>query len=489
MGNKGDHFPDSHGSERDPLCVQPLVAPMLLQWHITAKCGNRCRHCYQYGELTYKEERHHPLSWDEMMRVLESVEEFERQYGARFSFGLIGGDPLLHERWEDLLRVLRPAERIVQIAGNPETLTEEAATRMAELGVRSFQLSLDGLEEMHDNFRSKGSFQRTIAKLDLLAQKGIDSAIMFTLFRSNAEDLIPLMRYLADHTNASTFAFDLGSHMGNAAQISERLTAAEFHGILSAFLDEKKRLEKQGSRLIIHEKPNLCRVARFEKGSYYPLAPAHVPALTGCPVGWTSISILSDGTVLACSRMGLKVGKMPEHSFEEIFLGSELLRKFRRPESFEGCGTCDFFRVCRGCPAHVWSVTGDPFAQNPICFRSDIARRTDEAERTPGPPLDITYAEEWKYITRRNSWGKQALDYLEEADFRRIYLSLASDATQRELFFRDPYAYTPENGSQLDQERNACLIHLLSSSMQGGINPFTDKVAKLAYSKFLADLI
>jgi len=47
--------------------------------------------------------------------------------------------------------------------GNPETLTEDNIAALVDLGVRNYQLSLDGLEENHDRFRKDpGTFRRTV---------------------------------------------------------------------------------------------------------------------------------------------------------------------------------------------------------------------------------------------------------------------------------------------------------------------------------------
>ena len=93
--------------------------------------------------------------------------------------------------------------------GNPETLTEENLGKLAKLGVKNFQMSLDGLEKSHDYFRSKGSFQRTIEKLSHLKAFGIKGGIMFTLFPHNAFELILLLRYVATQTEAFSFSFDI----------------------------------------------------------------------------------------------------------------------------------------------------------------------------------------------------------------------------------------------------------------------------------------
>ena len=46
---------------------------------------------------------------------------------------------------------------MLSFGGNPETLTPENIARLKELEVKSYQLSLDGLEAAHDAQRRPGS--------------------------------------------------------------------------------------------------------------------------------------------------------------------------------------------------------------------------------------------------------------------------------------------------------------------------------------------
>ena len=80
--------------------------------------------------------------------------------------------------------------------GNPETITDENLTFLREAGISSFQMSLDGLKNMHDSFRGKGSFARTVKALEKLKEASIRSNIMFTLYPENKEHLIPLMNFV-----------------------------------------------------------------------------------------------------------------------------------------------------------------------------------------------------------------------------------------------------------------------------------------------------
>jgi radical SAM protein with 4Fe4S-binding SPASM domain len=324
-------------------------------------------------------------------------------------------------------------------------------------------MSLDGLKANHDRFRGDpGTFQRTVEKLALLKQAGISTNIMFTLFPTNIDELIPLLRFVAEKTEATSFSFDVGVFVGNATTLICNFTPQVLKNVMTKYLEEKKRLMEEGYTLRVHEKNSLHQVIRFEQGEYYPYCAPELSVIGGCLIGCGSCALLSDGTVLGCRRLPmLKVGKMPEQSFEEIVLGSTELKKFRRKEFFEGCGVCDFYQVCRGCPANVYSLTGNPQAKNPLCFRSLVERQTGQGDHLPtSPGMDTDYAEEFDWISRGmvNSLNRRFEGYLEDETLREVFVDLAYDLEERRRYLQDPELYLEQTGAGLDQEKRAFLM-------------------------------
>ena len=442
----------------------PPKLSLSVQWHITTNCGHRCQHCYMYDPLTWPAERNNTLSLSDLFRSLDSFCAFEQKWDTNIGhFSITGGDPLLRKDWKAFVSELRSRGKSVAIMGNPETLTEANVAALAELGVKNFQLSLDGLEADHDRFRNDpGTFRRTVEKLALLKQAGIRCNVMFTLFPTNAAALIPLLRFVAEHTDAVSFSFDVGVFVGNASELNPNFKPEELKTILAGYNLEKKRLQEAGSPLQIAEKCSFHQLNRFEAGEFYPYCTAELSNIGGCLIGWSCISVLSDGTVLGCRRLpALQVGKLPEQSFEDIFLGSPELRKYRRREYFEGCGECDFYMVCRGCPANVYSLTGTPLARDPLCYRHLVERQTDQARKIPpGPPLDQSYADEFAWITRNlgTTLGTRFEAYLEDETLRELFVDLAYDLELRRSFLADPEAYLLAAGIALPDEQRAFLM-------------------------------
>lgn len=79
--------------------------------------------------------------------------------------------------------------------------------KLADMGLRSYQVSIDGLEKKHDASRGNGHFDMTVKFLKRIRDFGVSRHVMFTLSKTNANNLIPLMKYLAENDLAEIFAF------------------------------------------------------------------------------------------------------------------------------------------------------------------------------------------------------------------------------------------------------------------------------------------
>jgi radical SAM protein with 4Fe4S-binding SPASM domain len=98
--------------------------------------------------------------------------------------------------------------------------------------------------------------------------------------------------------------------------------------------------------------------------------------LSGCSAGFSGVTVISDGSVMPCRRIGLAAGNLKKESLRTIWASSEILWQLRRKESYQGkCGRCVFWPSCRGCRAvsYAYSVAqGRPnlFADDPQCWVS-----------------------------------------------------------------------------------------------------------------------
>lgn len=439
--------------------------PLDLQWHVTSRCNNRCRHCYMFDSATLADEKSSELTSGEILSVLDNLADFEEKYGYTFRrFFLTGGDPLLRADWESIVAELHGRGKEVHLMGNPDSLTERKVEKLARLGVKSFQLSLDGLREKHDSIRGASSFDLTQRQIPLLRRSGLDVNVMFTLFPYNSQDLIPLLNHVATNTLATSFSFDIGCSAGSAIDnMPHNLKPGEIAELFAAYHESKRSLQRPDFR--VSEKSNLHRLQKYARRELYPVIPDSCTRLAGCLAGWNGLCLLSNGAALACRRLPVVVGKMPEQTFEELFLGCEFLKKLRRHEFYEGCSQCGFYSVCRGCPATTYGIKGNAFASDPHCFRDKVEKTCNAlTEMRKSPPMSSSYEQESAFIKENRTFLLRYGDYMLKRGFQDVFFPLLHKKGEAVEFIEEPQVYLQRRGMSLRNDEMAWLMFYFSES-------------------------
>ena len=348
-----------------------------MQWHITERCQNKCKHCYMY-DAEYKRRLQNEKGIKEFIEILDNIERFEEKYQVNIdSFYITGGDPLAHPDCYKLFEELNKRKRNIHILGIPERVTLEEIALLKNKKILSYQLSIDGTKEIHDSIRGEGSFQKTINALRLLNKYGIESKVMFTLNRKNYNELFKVIKYLDENRIHTIFSFDFLIFQGNGEKLKELLSLDEVKGVFTKYREAEKELFKKESTVKLVEKSPLFNVfgmeTAFNEKKYIDYS-----VCAGCYCGYSSLAILPNADVYPCRRLPVKVGNLLEDELEDILLGNELMQKFRHSECYEECGTCVNFKICRGCPALAYSLTGSPFSKMPYCFCKEERNRNVE---------------------------------------------------------------------------------------------------------------
>lgn len=348
-----------------------VIQGVSLQFHITAKCDQKCKHCYMFDSPNYQNQLDNVLSKEEMFQLVNEYVAFLRGFFCKGHIAITGGDPILSPNFWDILKHINDnysSECEVSILGNPYHINIISAKKMKELGVKYYQISLDGLMETHDYFRKPGSFNDSLRALEILHNEGIKTLVSFTVSKLNASDLLPLYDFLQNLDYIDSFGFDRLIPTGNAINLKDSIfSAKEYRDFLFKIWIHMISSEK---RLIISMKEQMWRLLLFELGLIDPLIDAkNKKCVSGCMCGTGTISVLADGTFYPCRRMELCAGKFPENNFKEIFKYNNVTQKLRQYEKYSGCSSCQLFKFCRGCPAMKYAINRDIYSKEPYCWR------------------------------------------------------------------------------------------------------------------------
>ena len=115
--------------------------------HITDRCNIMCRHCL----FKCSPKRRSTLSFEDIRRIFQEAYHL----GVR-TFYLTGGEPLLHPNIRDICHLILNAhsDTHLVILTNGLLLTQfQSLCRLLPLNRLHFQISVDGLEAVHDQWR------------------------------------------------------------------------------------------------------------------------------------------------------------------------------------------------------------------------------------------------------------------------------------------------------------------------------------------------
>lgn len=334
------------------------------QWHITDHCDQRCEHCYIFSgnnNVHLKE-----MPYKDMERIVASCIDMCNRLDRTPYFYITGGDPILHPDFWSLCEMLKQNLIDFGILGNPFHLNDEVCKRLASYGCKKYQLSLDGMREVHDSFRKAGSFDTTIEKIDCIKKAGMYCAIMSTVSSANMNDFSKLIDLVVEK-EVDVFAF--GRYCPTSEQKSE-----EYHIeplAYRAFLEKcyEKYTEHKDRHTYFQMKDHLWTLFRYEKGLFKIPAEAQKGMVyDGCHCAISHMTILPSGDVYACRRMESKIGNALETPMYDLFLGSNM-ECYREFEKFEKCSKCELCGFCRGCPAVTYGYTGNMYAPDPQCWK------------------------------------------------------------------------------------------------------------------------
>lgn len=321
-----------------------------------------------YDSSTYLSEIKNELSEEDCLSVIGDFESSLDHWSLEGRINFTGGDPLLRDDFFSLLDYSKSKNISSMILGNPNHLTHEVAERLKESGLSGYQLSIDGMEKVHDYLRKPGHFKDTLRALDVLNDVEMSSAVMFTVSKLNVDDLLDVIDLVADK-NVSYFAFSRLVPTGSGKELEDQMFSPdEYRSLLSRVHDKYTEFEENGCETIFVRKDHLWSLLYKEMG-IMEMPPDEDMIYGGCSIGVNGLAILADGYVLGCRRLPVKVGKVPEQSIKDIFINSKNLNIMRQYEEMEKCGDCEITQICRGCPAVAYGATGNYFAPDPQCWK------------------------------------------------------------------------------------------------------------------------
>lgn len=321
----------------------------MLDIEINTVCNLRCKTCFVDGYHRFDT----PIAMPRE-RVRAIMEAGRERFGG--TLHLMGGEPFLHP---DLLEIISDGFALgftdVLINTNGTRMDAAMATKLAAFPAVDILVSLDGPEELNDEIRGRGVYQRALTTIRLLSEAGLQPSVMVTVTRR----LLPLLpRWIGELRALNALKLIHLMPVGQLATESrpeagtytELLTAQE---LLQLYL--VSWVNRPFTR--ITEDP-LVNLFYYKMG----LKPRKADQCEACT---SRIAVQADGRISPCHPSDFSFGHFGELDLSEL----PMVETYQRmgANDFDLCRTCRYNDICGMCGARAYAATGDPLGAIPVC--------------------------------------------------------------------------------------------------------------------------
>jgi len=340
------------GAVRDaaPTTTAPpraLVAPETIHFSVTGRCDQACAGCfYSARPGSAVTARDAPF---------ELFERVVRQAAAArvFQMALGGGEPLLHPRLLDMVRLARESGIVPNLTTNGNSLTVEMAVALKEAGLGQAQISLNGASA-ETNESTRPNFAQATAALDACRKARLRFGINFLLTRSNLHELESAI-HLGQRLGAATVNLLRPKPPTTDGDWLEREspTAADYRKVQAVL----KRAQASGSQPQAETRLTIDASLTFLLADRPPQR-LYGAGVWGCSAARKFVTVTQDGEVLPCSHV--RWSDVAGGDVMRAWRESAILARFRALEDLARgpCRVCDYLSLCRGCPAVVMAFGG-----------------------------------------------------------------------------------------------------------------------------------
>jgi len=320
------------------------------------RCNLRCAHCYQEG---YHFE---DLSLKKLMIIAGQISTALKKWNMLGRISLTGGEPFLSAHLHDLVDYIERDDNIkhFDILTNGTCITQTHIDALKQIKkLNQIQISLDGpTETIHDSVRGAGTFEKVQQTIQDLKKNDFEVSLMFTLMRLNKECALDIIDF-AEKYCVNAVTIERVTPCGHS-NISDTLTREEvktiYEGVTKRANSVTKELTVRRLRPLWINTSHLNTTPDSKIGGF-------------CPVGFTSLAILWDGTVLPCRRLDIPIGNILTDGLFKIWYDSDVLWKIRDKTKLTGkCHGCHNVERCGGCRAIAYETTGDYMGEDTQCW-------------------------------------------------------------------------------------------------------------------------
>lgn len=157
------------------------AAPLFIPWQLNSACNLECLHCCEEAGRSLPDE----MTKEQALDFCAQAVQLNVPYMA-----ISGGEPLVCPYIFDICSFIRDNNISLKIETNGECIDDEFARRLAELKLRSVQVSLDGATpETHERLRVAGNWKKAVAACKYLVEHEVNTEVVFVPTKFNIHEI------------------------------------------------------------------------------------------------------------------------------------------------------------------------------------------------------------------------------------------------------------------------------------------------------------
>lgn len=361
------------------LKARKMPGPVVI-WNLIRRCNLQCRHCYSTSlDIDFKDE----LSTEQIKATIDDLKVAHVPV-----IILSGGEPLLRPDIFEITAYAKAKGFYVALSTNGTLIDESNIEQIKAAQYQYVGISIDGLEEFHDDFRrQKGSFKTSMHAIKLCKEAGIKVGMRLCLTKDNFKDL-PAMLDLMEEYQVDKFYLSHLNYSGRGKR------SAENDAMFKMTKDAMELLYERAWSHISQgvdtdfvtgnndaDGPFLLQWAIKKFGGQHPQRVKNLEQRLinwgGNASGVNVANIDNTGTIHPDSYWwNHPIGNVKTEKFSDVWQNTqdELMLGFRQsPRPVKGrCKACQYLNICGGnTRTRAFAQTGDAWSEDPGCYLDD----------------------------------------------------------------------------------------------------------------------
>lgn len=323
-----------------------ITKPYCANIEITGGCNYNCIHCF--NRLNKQRVKDMPL-----YKFKTIIDKLKRD--GIFYYNLIGGEPLLHKKWHEIIKYVSFKKICYGLSTNGSLLNRNHVKYLKENGINHITLSLDGPSRIHNKIRSnRRAFSQLVASAKILREYKIPFAFQMTVNNIN-------FSYIKE---TCKIAENMG---GSAIRINfyKDFNKLSHESLISLGGKILKKTISTIEGIIKKNKGNSNFKINFENS----LAGSFKEKIC-CGAGVHKVQIDPAGNVTPCRYLPINMGNLYTNSLSKI-LKNKIMNELAKFHTItkNGCSNCITSKICRGgCPAFIYNAYGNLTKKDPRCW-------------------------------------------------------------------------------------------------------------------------